>query len=57
MADTEECTTCKKQEGEVNHPEGMIFVGWGHGWQPCPICGGSTRVPKSETSEEESKKV
>lgn len=35
------CETCKKLDGEVNHPTGMIYVGWGHGWQPCPVCGGS----------------
>lgn len=27
------CLTCEKKEGEVNHPPGMIFVGWGTGWQ------------------------
>jgi len=30
----------KKLEHEINHPVGMIFVGWGHGWQPCPKCEG-----------------
>jgi hypothetical protein len=39
------CEHCKKLEHEVNHPTGMIFVGWGHGWQPCPHCGGAGVVP------------
>lgn len=42
-----ECEKCKKGPDEVNHPIGMIFVGWGHGWQPCPHCGGAGRVLKT----------
>ena len=41
---TEQCPHCVKEEGEVNHPDGMIFVGWGHGWQPCIHCKGSALV-------------
>jgi hypothetical protein len=40
-----QCPGCKKQEGEVNHPPGMVFVGWGTGWQPCPRCSGSGSIP------------
>jgi|SRR5579859_980560 len=43
-----ECPYCRKQEHETNHPPGMVFVGWGIGWQTCPKCGGSARVPASE---------
>lgn len=42
---TEECPACKKKDGEVNHPRGMVFVGWGTGWHVCPRCNGSTRIP------------
>jgi len=30
-----------KKEGEFNHPPGMIFAGFGTGWQPCIACNGS----------------
>lgn len=47
---TDDCQRCKKQEGEVNHPRGCVFVGWGLGWQPCTACGatGSVRVEQYE---------
>lgn len=35
------CPSCAPDTEEMNHPGGMIFVGWGHGWQPCQACGGS----------------
>lgn len=35
------CEGCAPDSEEVNHSPGMIFVGWGCGWQPCPQCGGS----------------
>lgn len=35
------CDTCAVKPGEVNHPQGMIFVGWGFGWVPCPACQGT----------------
>lgn len=35
------CPSCRPRATDRNHPSGMIFVGWGHGWQPCQICGGS----------------
>ena len=38
------CPTCEPKDREKNHPTGMIFVGMGHGWQPCPKCGGSSRI-------------
>lgn len=41
MNEEKVCPACEKQEGEVNHPRGMVFVGWGLGWQACPHCGGS----------------
>lgn len=40
------CHACLPEPGEVNHPAGMIFVGWGLGWQRCNVCGGSTLVRK-----------
>lgn len=36
-----ECTSCRAPEGAVNHVPGHVFVGWGRGWQPCPVCGGT----------------
>ncbi len=41
IAGRELCPSCAPDTVEVNHPVGMIFVGWGHGWQPCQNCGGS----------------
>lgn len=35
------CPSCRPLATDHNHPPGMIFVGWGHGWQPCQNCGGS----------------
>jgi len=35
------CEGCRPRATDRNHPPGMIFVGWGHGWQPCKRCGGS----------------
>ena len=35
------CENCRPRATDRNHPPGMIFVGWGHGWQPCQRCGGS----------------
>lgn len=35
------CQTCAPTPDEVNHPPGMIFVGYGHGWQTCPRCNGT----------------
>jgi len=40
----ERCPKCIKLPDEINHPPGMIFVGWGHGWQPCLECGGSATI-------------
>lgn len=42
------CTSCARKPGEVNHPRGAIFVGWGRGWEHCPVCGGTTRVAPTE---------
>ena len=41
-----ECESCKRKHGEVNHPPGMIFIGWGRGWERCPTCNGTQKVPK-----------
>jgi len=47
------CTGCTLQYlGAANHPTGMIFVGWGHGWQPCSSCGGSGLSPMGNTLRE-----
>jgi hypothetical protein len=35
------CPHCTPRERVENHVTGAIFVGWGHGWQPCQHCGGS----------------
>lgn len=45
--ETIRCPTCEPKPGEVNHPDGMIFIGWGRGWTACPDCGGSMRISKS----------
>lgn len=42
------CTSCARRPGEVNHPRGAIFVGWGRGWEHCPVCKGTTRVVPAE---------
>lgn len=42
----EDCPHCRRPEDAVNHVPGHIFVGWGHGWQPCPYCGGTTKNRK-----------
>jgi hypothetical protein len=39
------CTSCTLQYLGGNQPTGCIFVGWGHGWQPCQQCGGSGLSP------------
>jgi hypothetical protein len=39
-----ECPACKRPADAVNHVPGHIFVGWGHGWQPCSKCAGSMRA-------------
>lgn len=39
------CDNCIKKPDEKNHPPGMMFIGWGHGWQPCLSCGGSALQP------------
>jgi len=35
------CDACKRLPGEQNHPAGMIFVGWGRGWEVCRECNGT----------------
>ena len=40
------CKSCEKRPAEINHPPGMIFVGWGTGWQTCPNCNGSGAEPE-----------
>lgn len=36
------CTSCTlRYLDQPNQPTGCVFVGWGHGWQPCSSCGGS----------------
>jgi hypothetical protein len=35
------CPSCTLRYLGKNQPTGCIFVGWGHGWQPCQRCGGS----------------
>ena len=39
------CEHCTLRYLGGNHPTGCIFVGWGHGWQPCIQCGGSGLSP------------
>jgi hypothetical protein len=39
------CPSCTLQYLGGNQPTGCIFVGWGHGWQPCSACGGSGLSP------------
>ena len=46
------CPHCLRPEGAVNHVPGHIFVGWGHGWQPCPHCGGSATLDGAKLAAE-----
>lgn len=40
------CKACTlRYVDAANHPSGCIFVGMGHGWQPCQECGGSGLSP------------
>lgn len=39
------CEQCTLRYLGGNQPTGCIFVGWGHGWQPCQACGGSGLSP------------
>jgi hypothetical protein len=41
----EPCEGCQPLPGAVNHIVGHVFVGWGIGWQPCPICHGTGVKP------------
>jgi hypothetical protein len=50
-ARTKECEHCKRPDGVVNWVPGHIFVGWGHGWQPCQFCGGSCIQPEENVCE------
>ena len=52
-AGTVECETCKRPPDAKNWVPGHIFVGWGHGWQPCPKCNGSGRVPDGSAARAE----
>lgn len=45
------CERCTLQYLGGNHPTGCIFVGWGHGWQPCQSCGGSGLSPLGNSLE------
>lgn len=45
-----QCPDCKRLDSEANHPVGMIFVGWGLGWQPCLRCDGSGRIDRRKDS-------
>ena len=40
------CKECKPADDAVNHVQGHVFVGWGHGWQPCHACKGSGFDPE-----------
>lgn len=40
------CRVCMRVEGEVCHPRGRIFIGWGRGWETCSACEGTTRAHK-----------
>ena len=44
-ADAVPCPDREKKPGEINHPPGVMFVGRGHGRQPCARCDGSAFVP------------
>lgn len=46
---SEPCPACKKLDGEINHPPGQNYVGWGVGWQPCLACKGTglVQAPRS----------
>lgn len=55
------CRACERKSPEHNHPRGMMFVGWGHGWQTCSVCDGITIVfpslPKADTRDERQEAV
>jgi len=44
-ATAEPCESCRRPPGVKNHVPGHVFVGWGQGWQPCPVCKGSMVKP------------
>jgi hypothetical protein len=44
-----QCPACKRPPDAVNHVPGHVFVGWGCGWQPCPRCGGTERIPRKSS--------
>lgn len=39
------CQNCIPPPHFINAVPGHIFVGWGHGWQPCPHCKGTQEIP------------
>lgn len=41
----EPCESCLRPAGVKNHVPGHVFVGWGQGWQVCPVCKGSMVKP------------
>lgn len=47
-----DCPQCRRKPHEKNHPIGMIFVGWGHGWVECNACEG-TGLKTEETCDEQ----
>jgi len=48
-----QCPDCVRKPDEVSHPTGMIFVGMGHGWQPCSRCEGSGQIETTALKERE----
>lgn len=42
---TTTCPVCARPPDAKNHVTGHMFVGWGHGWQPCSRCDTTTLVP------------
>lgn len=44
----EPCPYCERPDNPAitNWVTGHIFVGWGHGWQPCQHCGGTAIHPQ-----------
>ncbi len=45
------CPGCVKQGDATGCRPGLVFVGWGRGWEPCPRCNG-TGIDEGDVAKE-----